>query len=82
MCKYASFLTLCNRVDLAEDYFKRAYQCESHSLNFLQEYAEFLAKYKTDLSLSDQLFLKSIEMAPEMGVLYHNYGLYLAKYRR
>jgi Tfp pilus assembly protein PilF len=52
------------------------------SLNCIQEYAEFLAKYKNDLPKAQELFIESVRLAPENPITYHNYGLFLVKYMK
>jgi tetratricopeptide (TPR) repeat protein len=77
--KYASFLAYLNRVELADLYYTRALQNEPPSLNYLQDYAEFAAKYLKDLQKAELYFQKSIELAPNKPLVYHNYALFLIK---
>ena len=54
----------------------------SPTVNCTQEYADFLAKYKKNFEKAEQLFVKCLEKEPNKGLVYHNNGIFLYKYKK
>jgi Tfp pilus assembly protein PilF len=48
----------------------------------MQEYADFLAKYKKNFEKAERLFVSCLEKEPTKGLVYHNYGIFLYKYKK